>query len=91
MMCGAPGRSRIGDACIESESDGIEVGIGIAKDLVEVADTHGELIGHRWQREAVVDNRVVLNVDGRVLKVRGQLRRGWRSLRTLPTNHRAEI
>src|ERR1700730_1900354 len=80
---GGTRQSRICNARVQSEADGIERCVEIAEHLVEVADSRGELIGHRRANNTVVDDGIVLNVDWRIFKVRSQVRGGWRSLGAL--------
>src|SRR5271155_1530000 len=70
----------IGHAGVQAEADWVEACVRIAEDLVEIADSCGQLVGHRWGNDAVVDERVILNVDGCVLKVWRKVRGCWRGL-----------
>ncbi len=62
---------------------GVKTIVCVTEHLVEVADTHRDLVGHRRGNDAVVDDGVVLNVDWSVFEVWCQCRSGWGSLCSL--------
>ena len=53
------------------------------EDLIEVADPGRQLVGDGVGEDVVVDDRVVLDVDWRILKIVRKLGRGWRGLGAL--------
>ena len=60
---------------VRDESEGLNVGgrLVVVEDLVEVIDTHEDLVGYRWREDVVIDDGDVLDVDGRFLVVGEEL------------------
>jgi len=76
-------KSRIGNASVEAKTDGVKASVRVTEYLIEVADTHRDLVGHRRGNDVVPDDGIVLNVDRSVLKVWRQVGAGGGSLRAL--------
>jgi len=68
------GRARNGGAGIEPQPTGIEAGLGVGENLLEITHAGAELVGHGGREDPVIDQRVVLNVRLGILEVGRQLR-----------------
>ncbi len=80
---GAPMRLLFVTPVFNPEGHGIEAVIRIGKNLVEVAHADQCLVGQARREGGVVDQRVVLHVNGRDLGVVREMRTNRRRLRAL--------
>ena len=79
------------DAGVKAQADRVEVRIGVCKDLVEVAHAEGELVAERSGKNAVVDQREVVDMDRRVFEIRSELRFEGACCVPWPINQRVEM
>jgi len=84
------GELRTGDSRIQSQSDRIEVGIGVGESLAKVIKAEDKLVGQARGKCRVVNQSPVLHVHRRGFEVGRQERTGRRNLMTCATKARSE-